>query len=221
MPKIPFESKICPACGISKLRSEYYKKGSTVSHKCKPCSLAISRNNAPLYAGKYREYLNGWRKERYTEDAEYREKIAAQKKAYYELHKERLGEARRLRWATDPTCPARLSFRYKDVKNRTPKWVDRKALLAIYGACPKGMHVDHIIPLKGLIDGRPVSGLHVPWNLQYLTAEENRKKHNRITEGDIPAQIQLSDDVTDRAIGESHDILLGQMVASKTRGESV
>jgi 5-methylcytosine-specific restriction endonuclease McrA len=140
---------------------------------------------APQYFGKYAVYQNEWRRSKYLTDPAHREKILEQKKAFYELHKDALGEARRLRWATDPTCPQRLQFRRKDVKAHTPIWADRKALLAIYGQCPKGMHVDHIIPLKGLIDKRPVSGLHVPWNLQYLTAEANRKKHNRITETDI------------------------------------
>jgi hypothetical protein len=51
----------------------------------------------------------------------------------------------------------------------------REEIADIYEARPQGMQVDHIVPLNGL----NVSGLHVPWNLQYLSPEDNLKKSNK------------------------------------------
>lgn len=49
--------------------------------------------------------------------------------------------------------------------------VDIEIMRLIYKNCPKGYHVDHIIPLsKG--------GLHIPSNLQYLPAVINMKKRD-------------------------------------------
>lgn len=66
--------------------------------------------------------------------------------------------------------------RRRGVECATPPWADKAAIRQIYlKAKALGMHVDHIIPIKG----GAVCGLHVPENLQLLTAAENHKKGNR------------------------------------------
>ena len=66
----------------------------------------------------------------------------------------------------------------------TPNWLTKNHLIEIADMywCAKESerilgykhHVDHIVPLQG----ENVCGLHVPWNLQVLTAEENIRKSN-------------------------------------------
>ena len=70
---------------------------------------------------------------------------------------------------------ARNAVRKHRIKEQCPKWADKAKIREIYLNCPKGHHVDHIVPLKG----KNVWGLHVENNLQYLTASENCKKHNK------------------------------------------
>lgn len=70
-------------------------------------------------------------------------------------------------------------------KQATPKWLcteDKAKIKEIYYNCPKGYQVDHIVPLKG----KNVCGLHVPWNLQYLTILDNAKKSNKLVVDYLP-----------------------------------
>lgn len=69
--------------------------------------------------------------------------------------------------------------------NRIPKWLTESDWLNIkckYSVANmlsqksgKKYHVDHIIPLQG----KRVSGLHVPSNLRVIPAQENVKKSNK------------------------------------------
>lgn len=74
-----------------------------------------------------------------------------------------------------------IAKREAAIAQRMPQWADREAIKRIYSEAVKisketgiDHHVDHQIPLFG----KRVSGLHVPLNLQILTAVENKKKSN-------------------------------------------
>ena len=109
------------------------------------------------------------------------------RKNWMEKNKEKMKEA----------CKAwRLNNRHRDIANtrfrqlrkkqRTPKWLtdDDKWLmeqaydLAVLRTKLFGFQwdVDHIVPLNGKL----VSGFHVPWNLQVIPGVHNSSKGNRV-----------------------------------------
>lgn len=110
------------------------------------------------------------------------EKVLESLKRYNEKYPERRKESCR-KWArANPhIVRERAMRRYAAKRNATPKWLtdaQKKQILEFYEvACwltahETPCHVDHIEPLRGKYQ----CGLHVPWNLQILTAEENIKK---------------------------------------------
>lgn len=101
-------------------------------------------------------------------------------KQYRTVHKEAcLDRSRNHYYANKSSYLARNALRRAKKLNATPSWADHEKIKEIYNNCPEGYHVDHIVPLQGEL----VSGLHVECNLQYLTAEENLKKHNKFIAG--------------------------------------
>lgn len=68
--------------------------------------------------------------------------------------------------------------RVAHIKRATPPWANLDAIEQMYiEAAQLGMHVDHVIPLRGKF----VSGLHVENNLQLLPPVENHRKYNKVT----------------------------------------
>lgn len=84
------------------------------------------------------------------------------------------------RWREKNLDKARLLHRNIEGMRRQRKRIKfgQEGVRDFYLNCPNGLHVDHVIPLRG----KHVSGLHVIWNLQYLTPKENMRKHNKFME---------------------------------------
>lgn len=109
-----------------------------------------------------------------------------QKRASYIRNRDKiLVQKREYRQANKGRIRALNSLRKQYVKQRTPNWVTSEELFLIreiYDLATLrtehtgfAWHVDHIIPLQGKI----VSGLHIPENLQVIPAIMNIKKKNK------------------------------------------
>jgi len=115
-----------------------------------------------------------------------KEKIIADKRAAYLATREAsLAQKREYRQANKGKINFLCAMRKKVVKQRTPAWLspfDRLKIKCYYSVAAmlarnnkEPWHVDHIIPLQGKL----VSGLHVPNNLQFLRGVDNIRKKNK------------------------------------------
>lgn len=182
--------KVCRTCGERKLRDEFHARKDSpdgLRSSCKVCRRAYSRQWNADNAERKRASSRAW----VTENAERHRKTNRQRyriKPQYFKDKSAEWRAknsdRKLasdrRWRNENRGRDRATkAKYKAAKlNATPPWVNYSEIVLIYDQCPAGHHVDHIVPLQG----ENVCGLHVPWNLQYLSETENLKKGNRLLE---------------------------------------
>lgn len=142
--------------------------GRNTQGYCKVCSRENVkqwrlRNRSKVYL-QHRKYC-----------ARYPEKRKALVHKWYERNKERIKQ-KTVEWQKQH--PKRLLAILRRMQIKRQKRVPRfgqEGIRQFYENCPKGYHVDHIIPLNG----KTVSGLHVIWNLQYLTPSQNSIKGNR------------------------------------------
>jgi hypothetical protein len=99
-------------------------------------------------------------------------------------NKERSLESAREWKRNHPEEMALWSIKRRDaVRAATPSWADFRHIGLVYIVRDEmemlyneKFHVDHIIPLNG----KNVSGLHVPWNLQIIPKLDNLRKYNNV-----------------------------------------
>jgi hypothetical protein len=158
--------KTCPKCGECKLLSDFSKdkthKDGLQSH-CKPCRAQFKKHRRKAYNEASRKQCKRWREEN-------REAYRKYVKHWGEENQDKRN--------------ARTAKRRAAKLQRTPHWLTKNQLdeietfytaaLAFRLYTGQEYHVDHIVPLQG----KNVSGLHVPWNLRVISAIDNLKKSN-------------------------------------------
>lgn len=169
--------KRCNVCHEEKSLTEFTKdkhQPDGLDRKCRKCK-------ADIYATIDKDERSKWRREYYEAHKAHELTLSAVYKAkHVDYYKAYIAEY----YQKFPERGAAKTAKYRATKLKaTPIWITFEQLeemQKIYENCPKGYHVDHIIPLQG----KEVKGLHVPWNLQYLPAKVNQAKGNRL----IPAK---------------------------------
>lgn len=197
--------KICNKCKHEKLFNDFSKdkrKKDGYDIRCKACAkqyyelkkkdiLSQKQNYQIVNKEKIAKNKQKYRKtnaEKISEyNKEYRENnrdvILNYHKEYYKIHKDKFEQYYE---TNKDSFNARNAKRRSAKLNATPSWLTKKQLLEIEELylCARMFrlytgqeyHVDHIVPLQG----ENVCGLHVPWNLQVITAKENLTKSNKI-----------------------------------------
>jgi len=182
---IKSDTKICNVCGIEKTHSEFSlaapKKGDRfgLMSACKPCRAAINNQRHKSNPIKAKSQRGNW----YRKNKDH---VSAYNKASREADPQ-LFAARNREWteANLPHCAAKQTMKKARQLEATPKWlspIQHAQIREFYELAHarrtqtgQKFHVDHIVPL----DGENFRGLHVPWNLQVLSAFENISKKNR------------------------------------------
>jgi 5-methylcytosine-specific restriction endonuclease McrA len=142
------------------------------------------RRYAEKYPEKARERSLNWKKVNIEVVRERDRKVAAKRR----LDNPELVKAKKSEYAKRKkhVINAAVARRKAAKLQRTPAWLTEDDFWIIKEAYELAKvrtdmlgfqwHVDHIVPLQG----KTVSGLHVPWNLQVIPAVENIRKGNRL-----------------------------------------
>jgi len=164
--------KTCTFCKLEKSILAFYKQTTRglfgVRGTCKDCDNVRKKQYRLLN----KESLVTLKKAEYTRN---RQKHLITKKNYRQLNKGKIN--------------ALVAARKAVIKQRTPAWLSEveierikneyKLASLLTKLTNESWHVDHIIPLQG----KYVSGLHVPNNLKAIRGFENISKKNKFEVG--------------------------------------
>lgn len=174
--------KTCSKCKQEKAFEFFHKhRSSSDGYKniCKACRKGEHVDRYVKNKEEHNKRAIKWRKDN-------PEKVKEIQKTFREKHKEsRASYAKAWREANRGSVNSYNAYRHSCKKQRTPSWLSEFDLLKIqclYQVASMRSkesgykwHVDHIVPLQG----ENVCGLHVPWNLRVIPAEDNLRKYNK------------------------------------------
>lgn len=203
--------KRCNSCGETKGLLDFYRKRS-VCKACvcaaRRAAYAFKPELRARLSEAHRESYLRNRERRLEANKAYRERkaelIRRRRRAHYEKNRDTIIEryqnykkrnkhvvdAYQKRYRRTNAARRAMSARQRDAirASAQPGWlsdIDLRKIKRVYERSAElsastgvAHHVDHIVPLRG----ENVCGLHVPWNLQVLTASENMRKGNRMVE---------------------------------------
>ena len=191
--------KRCRICGKDQPLTAYRIRKDSGKHRteCTPCwnlqaSAYYKSNKASINLGRKEIY-----KEKMATNPTYhaewyatnKEKSLINSRSAYLKHREKRLAAVKV-WASNNRSKRNaIGKAYKATKIKAcPEWVrnDPELMWMMNEAYELAQlrtkmlgfvwHVDHIVPLRG----KTVCGLHVPWNLQVISAVENIRKSNKL-----------------------------------------
>lgn len=171
--------KICTKCKQEKdfiCFTKRLNRSSGYSSQCKDCQKLYRVKNKEKLLAKNKLYRESNKEKENARCRDYNKKNKAKLSVYQKYYQQR-----------NKAKICAISSKRRAAKlNATPKWLTKEQLQEIedfyeIAAAFKlytgqEYQVDHIIPLQS----NKVCGLHVPWNLQILTAKENIIKSNKL-----------------------------------------
>jgi hypothetical protein len=190
--------KYCPQCKNKKPFSEFPRNKRNKDGYHSSCKICHSNQAKLRYQTKrqqileyHKEYYKANKDQKKQYDVEYyrrnKEKKHRDNKRWNDKNREYLNE-----WIAEWKRNNPEKVREYSAKRRSktllamPDWLSEEQLheishmyitardLELLTGVPH--HVDHIVPLQG----SDVCGLHVPWNLRAIPAQENLRKSNKI-----------------------------------------